>query len=68
MEAALELFVMAGIGALLRNTASRPVQRQSGSDNRYYFWNDGTIRNAPQNAQGIGQEIKKDGKHRNQSA
>ena len=56
-------FVMAGIGAYYGTPRADLFNGSQDLSNRYYFWNDGTIRNAPQNAQGIGQEIKKDGKY-----
>jgi hypothetical protein len=56
------LFVYAGIGAYYGKPVADLFNGSADIRNRYHFWSDGTIRNAPESS-GAGDIIKKDGKY-----
>lgn len=54
-------FLLAGIGVFHGTPRADLFNGDAKMSNRYYYWSDGTTRNAPQNAKGIGNVIDKDG-------
>lgn len=54
-------FFLAGAGVFYGQPKADLFNGSISPDNRYYFWNDGTIRNVAENSQGVGDVIKKDG-------
>lgn len=58
----LALFVYTGIGIYYGKPVADLFNGSADIRNRYYFWDDGTVRNAPQSS-GQGDIIKKDGKY-----
>ena len=54
-------FVMIGIGAFYGQPKADLFNGDVDINNRYYFWNDGTVRDRPDNDKHIGEEVKKDG-------
>lgn len=54
-------FVMAGVGVFYGQPKADLFRGGIDMANRYYFWDDGTIRDRPDNDKHIGEEIKKDG-------
>lgn len=59
----ISFFVMAGIGAYFGKPKSDLFNGDIAPENKYYFWKDGTTRDAPENKAGIGNVIKKDGEY-----
>ncbi len=56
------LFVYAGVGMYYGRPKADLFRGSIDMKNRYYFWDDGTVRDAPQSS-GKGNEIEKDGKY-----
>jgi len=56
-------FVMVGVGAYFGQPKADLFHGDVDMANRYYFWNDGTVRDRPDNEKHIGEEVKKDGKY-----
>ena len=54
-------FVLAGAGVFYGQPKADLFNGSASPENKYYFWNDGTIRNVPENPKGIGDVIEKDG-------
>lgn len=54
-------FFLAGIGIFYGQPKADLFNGSQSLANRYYFWNDGTIRDVAENSNGIGNVIKKDG-------
>jgi hypothetical protein len=60
-------FVFTGVGAYYGQPKADLFRGEISLDNRYYFWNDGTVRDAPYNGPGsAGNIITKDGEYENQ--
>ncbi len=56
-------FLMAGLGAFYGQPKADLFRGDVAIENRYYFWNDGTVRDRPENEKQIGEEVKRDGKY-----
>ncbi|REK51024.1 MAG: hypothetical protein DWQ48_02735 [Bacteroidetes bacterium] len=54
-------FVMAGVGAFYGKPKADLFLGDAVIDNRYYFWNDGSIRDLPENSRIEGNVLEKDG-------
>ncbi len=54
-------FFMTGIGAFYGQPKADLFYGSPSSENKYYHWSDGTMRDAAENPYGLGNEIKKDG-------
>jgi hypothetical protein len=54
-------FLSAGVGIFYGSPKADLFRGDVAIGNRYHFWNDGTVRDRPENAQGIGTVIQKDG-------
>ncbi len=56
-------FLMAGLGVFYGKPRADLFRGEAALENRYYFWNDGTVRDRPENEKQIGQEVERDGKY-----
>lgn len=56
-------FFMAGVGVFYGKPKADLFRGAIDLNNRYYYWKDGTIRDAAENTKGIGNVIKKDGEY-----
>ena len=56
-------FILAGVGVYHGTPMADLFRGDINIANRYYFWTDGTIRDAAENTKGIGNVIQKDGKY-----
>ena len=54
-------FFSAGLGVFYGQPKADLFHGDVSLANRYYFWNDGTVRDVPENSQLIGKEIERDG-------
>ena len=54
-------FIMVGVGAYFGQPKADLFRGDIDLGNRYYFWNDGTVRDRPDNEKHIGEEVKRDG-------
>ena len=59
----ISFFVMVGVGAYFGKPKSDLFHGSIASENRYFFWQDGTTRDVPENKAGVGNVIKKDGEY-----
>ena len=55
------MFFLIGVGVFYGSPKADLFHGSASPENRYYYWNDGTIRTVPENDQRIGEIIKKDG-------
>ena len=56
-------FVMIGVGVFYGQPKADLFRGDIAEANRYYFWDDGTVRDRPDNEKHIGTEIQKDGNY-----
>ena len=57
----ISFFFLTGVGIFYGQPKADLFNGSISPENRYYTWNDGTIRDAEENSKGIGNIIKKDG-------
>ncbi len=54
-------FISVGVGAFYGEPKADLFRGDVAVENRYYFWDDGTVRDRPDNEKHIGEEVKRDG-------
>lgn len=54
-------FFLAGVGVFYGQPKADLFDGSQSAQTRYYFWEDGSIRDAPENSYGLGNEIERDG-------
>lgn len=56
-------FLMAGVGMFYGQPKADLFRGEAAPENRYYFWNDGTVRDRPENPGQIGEVTGRDGQY-----